>query len=75
MLEIGLRLVAPNDVPPWVCVEGIHLGARVVGKGRGLGGMTESLGSGGEEKLSWTAVEGECDDCHQREHRDAHQQA
>src|SRR5271168_1187007 len=55
-LKVGLRLVAPYDVPLGIGIESIHLGARVVGNARGLSWITPSLGSGAEEKFDRTAV-------------------
>jgi hypothetical protein len=75
VLEIGLRLIAPYDVPLWVRIEGIHLGTRVVGKACGLRRMTESLRGRAEEKPSWTAMNNECNDRDEGEDGDVRQQA
>jgi hypothetical protein len=74
-LEICLGLVAPYDIPLRLGVEGIHLGARVIGNTRSLGRMTKSLGGGAEEKSGWTAMNGESDGSCNREEEDTHKQA
>ena len=60
-LIVGLRLIAPYDVPLGVGVERIHLRTRVVGNACGLVRMSQSLGRWAEEKLASTAVKSEND--------------
>ena len=74
-LIVGLRLIAPYDVPLGVGVESIHLRTRVVGNACGLIRMSESLRSWAEEKLVSTAVSSENNSGREAENDDAPEHA